>query len=170
MRNDEFKKWLGEVGGPWVVRIAQWTVGLVFLVAAIPKLADPAAFAKDVMRYHLLPEDFVGLFALSLPPVEAVVGAALLVGWRPRGAALVAMSLLVIFTVALLQAIFRGIDIECGCFGKVMETRVGWGAVVRNLLLFVGAGVVALSRDGSHWSMIALSKGLRRRLDGEKAS
>ena len=96
----------------------------VFLAAAIPKLMDPAAFAEDIDNYHLLPAILVGPAAVALPVIELVIGLALVTGVHAHGAALLAAVMLVAFAGGMAQAMSRGIDLECGCFGSATETQV----------------------------------------------
>jgi uncharacterized membrane protein YphA (DoxX/SURF4 family) len=93
-------------------------LGGVLLVAGALKLRVPGAFATEIANYQLFP--FVAPYlAVVLPVVELVVGGALLVApraWR-RAAALAALVLFAQFTVAVVSAYFRHINIDCGCFG-----------------------------------------------------
>lgn len=92
-------------------------VGAVFLAAGLPKTQDPWSFASAVANFRLLPAEWVGLVAVLLPSLETVVGICLLAGWWRRGATAWALVCLVGFQAALGQALARGLDIECGCFG-----------------------------------------------------
>ena len=39
----------------WLVRVASWFLGLVFICAGALKMADPLAFADSVASFQLLP-------------------------------------------------------------------------------------------------------------------
>ena len=108
-------------------------LGAVFLWAAAVKLPDMAGFAESVANYRVLPPGWVPLFAAALVGVELVAGAALVAGWWPRAAAAVVALLLLVFTAALSQALLRGIDLACGCFGG--KESASWGTVGRDLAL-----------------------------------
>ncbi|HVP67476.1 MAG TPA: MauE/DoxX family redox-associated membrane protein [Anaeromyxobacteraceae bacterium] len=112
-------------------------LGAVFAWAALSKLPDMAAFAELVANYRLLPPAAVPVFAAVLVGVEAVVGVALLAGLGARAAAGLAAALLLAFTVALAQALVRGIDLACGCFGG--GDSASWWTVARDLALFAAA-------------------------------
>ena len=94
----------------------QIALGAVFLAAAIPKIADPPAFAHMIYNYRLLPGVLVNALALVMPWVEFVVGLALVAGVWKREAALVAAALLVVFLGAIGWNLIRGHAIDCGCF------------------------------------------------------
>jgi putative oxidoreductase len=118
----DLKRWEAHRG---IVRVCQVAIGLVFLVAALAKIGDVSAFAADVHNFRLVPIALENLVAISLPWVELVAGLALVVGVRSHAAAAVVAALMVVFTLAVIAALARGLDIECGCFGKAAGTRVG---------------------------------------------
>jgi putative oxidoreductase len=117
---------------PLLARIA---IAGVFLWASLPKLADPGAFAADVQNYRVLPDALVGHAALFVPAFELVVAIGLLLPRYQRGAALIATSMLAIFSLAMAQARLRGIDLSCGCFGAAFEAKVSWLTVIRSAAL-----------------------------------
>lgn len=123
--------------------IARLALAAVFVWAAIPKLLEPASFAEAVANYHLVPDSLVGVVAALVPAMELVIAVALVVGWGARGAAVAAMAMLTVFTIGMVQAMVRGIDLECGCFGAALKAEVGWGTVLRNVAL-VGLGGAVL--------------------------
>ena len=101
----------------------------IFIYASIDKIVHPAAFARDVYNYQILPDALINMTALALPWLELFLGLCLMAGiWLP-GAVLVVNALLVVFLAALLFNLARGLDVNCGCFstgsdGPAMST--GW--------------------------------------------
>lgn len=122
-------------------------IAAVFLFAALPKLADPAAFARDVDNYRMLPDVLVGPVAAALPVLELVVVAALLTGVHASGAALVAAGMLGAFAIGMGQALARGIDLDCGCFGAAAEAQVSGATIARNLVLMAACVPIVLARE-----------------------
>ena len=118
----------------------------VFAFASLPKLADPVSLARDVENYHLLPAAWLGPIAIGLPILELVVALALLTGLHARGAALVALAMLLAFAGGMTQALVRGIDLDCGCFGRALTARVSALTVARNLALASLALPILLAR------------------------
>ena len=102
---------------------------------------------------------------MTLPAIEIVVGGALLVGparWR-RAAALAAVGLLVMFTVAIVHVVHAGINVDCGCFGGNSGPVTAWTAV-RDLLMIAAAALVyAGTREPTATSYLALLALERRR-------
>jgi len=120
-------------------------VAVVFVWAGLPKLLDAATFAEDISNYRLVPEALVGVLAVAVPVLELTVAAALLSGIEARGAAVVAGMLLLGFTAGMLQAMARGIDLSCGCFGAATDAKVGWPSVGRNVALVLASAIVVVA-------------------------
>jgi uncharacterized membrane protein YphA (DoxX/SURF4 family) len=94
----------------------QIALGAVFVAAALPKIADPPAFAHMIYNYRLTPGALVNGLALVMPWIELVAGIFLIFGvWR-REAALVAALLLVVFLGAIGWNLAKGHAVDCGCF------------------------------------------------------
>jgi putative oxidoreductase len=120
------KRWLGS---EWLTTRVQIALGLFFIVAALPKVADPPSFAHMIYNYRLLPGGLVNLSALVLPWFELLCGVALVLGiWSRTSAALVGL-LLAVFVAAIAVNLARGNAIDCGCFdvrdaGKSVAERL----------------------------------------------
>lgn len=125
---------------PGLVRVAGIAIGLVFVIAGLAKIGDTGAFATQVHNFRLTPIVLENLVAMILPWVELVAGTALILGARSRAAAWICAALMMVFTIAIGQAAARGLDFECGCFGKGDASTVG----VQKLLENVGLTLIAL--------------------------
>ena len=141
----------------WLVLAARLAVGLMLAYAAVPKLLDPATFAQSIDNYRMLPAALIGVAALALPILEVVIALSLVSGLEAKGGALIATALFVVFTVGMAQAIMRGIDLSCGCFGAEQSARVGWGSIARNLVLLALCAVALLGPDASWRSLLRAS-------------
>lgn len=140
---------------PWLTVRTQIALGLFFVVAALPKLADPPSFAHMIYNYRLAPGPLVNLSALVLPWAELLLGIALICGiWR-RTAALLVGALLALFILAISVNLLRGNAIDCGCFdvadaGKSVEERIRdmWWVLVRDvgMLALVAQGLLGARR------------------------
>lgn len=121
------------------------------MIAAIPKIVDPPAFAHMIYNYRLLPGPAINALALVMPWLEMVVGVALILGVWKREAAIVAGILLLVFLVAIGVNLARGHAVDCGCFdvrsaGKTRDellAEMRW-VLVRDVgLLLLVAQVIA---------------------------
>lgn len=136
----------------WLRRLASWGLGGVFFYAGATKVADPQAFADSIASFRILHVLFITPVALALPMLEIFLGLFLIAGVRRRVCAAMVGLLCLIFAVALAQAWWRGLAVDCGCFGtgEPSEAKTGL-ALARD----VGLGVVACwlwrrEHSGSH--------------------
>lgn len=118
--------------------VARLFVGFVFIYAGIGKISEPQVFAKEIFNYHILPEYLINFVALILPWLELVVGIFLIAGVRVRASASIASFSMLIFIVAVLSAMFRGLDINCGCFADKV-VMVGWKKVLEDIIILIAA-------------------------------
>jgi len=116
-------------------------LGALFIWSAASKVPDMARFAQDVANYRLIPASLVPYAAAAVVGIELISGLALLTGIAARPAAILVSLLLLAFIVFLAQALLRGIDLRCGCFGS--DERASWWTVARDLLMLAAALVVA---------------------------
>jgi len=129
---------------PTARRAAQITAGLIFVAAALPKIADLSGFAGSIHNFHLepvIPMAAINVFAVMIPWVELIAGLALIGGVRPRAGAIVYTLLMAVFTVGIVQAVARGLSFECGCFGKAGAATIGAKKIAENLVM-LAIGVV----------------------------
>jgi uncharacterized membrane protein YphA (DoxX/SURF4 family) len=121
---------------PIVVRIA---LGGVFIYAGILKILDPVAFAGSVAAYKIMPYGLNYLVAATLPWVETACGILLVVGYRVKAAAGIILAMNLVFMAALASTIFRGLDVDCGCFKQGGEKTPAWMAILRDVFFLTAA-------------------------------
>ena len=124
-----------------IVLACRVVLGALFIWAAVTKLPDMAAFAQDVANYRVVPAVLVPFTAAAVVGIELLAGIALVSGWMARPAAIVVAALLALFTVFIAQALLRGIDLRCGCFGG--DEPASWWTVARDLAMLAAAIAVA---------------------------
>jgi putative oxidoreductase len=142
---------------PWLTIRIQLALGALFVIAAIPKIADPPSFAHMIYNYRIVPASLVNLMALTMPWVELLAGLALILGVWKRAALGLIGAMLVVFIIAIGINLARGNAIDCGCFnvadaGKSTEQRIHdmWLDVFRDIgmLLMVAQVWVADKKMG----------------------
>ena len=108
-------------------------VMLVFVAAVAHKLRQPNEFIRALVGYRLVPD--VGLrFWWVLPLLELAAVLELLVSTGESR--WLALSLLLLYAAAIAINLLRGRrDMDCGCGGEA--TPIGWGLVMRNIVLAV---------------------------------
>ena len=103
----------------------------VLVWAGVQKARDPQQFALDLEAYRLLPSWIVLPLAYYLPWLEIATALGLFIPALRRSALILALLVLIAFTLMLALARARGLQINCGCFGAV-----GTGAT--DFLLAIG--------------------------------
>ena len=112
-------------------------LAFIFIYAGAEKIADPEAFAISISNYRLLPVSTLNFFAITLPWIEIIAGILLLFRIAVKENSIIIFSMLLIFTIAVVISLFRGLSIDCGCFGK--GTQIGLFKLGENILMIVGS-------------------------------
>jgi uncharacterized membrane protein YphA (DoxX/SURF4 family) len=140
--------------------LLRYALGGVFLYAALSKLVDPQSFSLDIANYRLLPTSLLPYAALLMPALELSAGILIIAGpVKGEAAAWLALMLLG-FLFGEGQALARGLDLSCGCFGKD-SGKVGWFTIGRNMLL-LGASIWVVLEQRRIRSEIEKTPGVNR--------
>lgn len=119
-----------------VITLLRTILGAVFIYASFSKIADPNAFAASISSYSIIAGDAALLIATVLPWVEFLSGLGLLLGIFWRGSGALVFGMLVVFTIVVASALWRGLDISCGCYTQdPAAERLGWWKIGENTLL-----------------------------------
>ncbi|MBE7159310.1 MAG: DoxX family membrane protein [Rhodospirillales bacterium] len=140
-------------------QIVRWGLRLflsgLFAYAGVVKMRDAQAFADSVASFRLLPNVLITPTALTLPPFELLAALlALSAGRWGRAGAFCLLTMLLIFTLALVSALARDLSVDCGCFGPdhldlLSPTKNLWFALGRDLILATMAGVLYVDSRAS---------------------
>ncbi len=118
---------------PLLALVLRVCLGGLFVYAGVYKINYPGEFAETIASYQIVPYFLVNLTAAVLPWVELVCGALVILGIRPKAAALTLAGLLAVFALAVAVVLVRGIPIDCGCF-RSMGDPVSWKTLLRDLV------------------------------------
>lgn len=132
-------------------------IGVFFIYMGVSKASDPVTFLKQIKEYHLLPLEpaiLLNATAVTLPWMEIVCGAALVLGVWIRASALTIAGMLAFFLVAIAirtlaigqatgQA-FCSISFDCGCGAGVVNACV---KLTENSLSLIGCILAMASRS-----------------------
>ena len=125
---------------------SQLSLGIVFLLSALPKLRQPLAFARSVVAYDILPVNVSYVVGIVLIPLEAFLAIAFLTSYWTSLALPLAAILLIAFFVAVGINVHRGRKIACGCFGNATE-QISPRTLTRLLLLLCVVLLLAAFRS-----------------------
>jgi len=130
-------------------------LGGLFIAASLDKIADPAAFASSILNYKIIGPTLSMFIATILPPLELLCGLGLILGLYPRASALLITCMLAGFTILIISALLRGLDISCGFFTQDPNlNKIGYVKILENVgmimlgmwLLFVENYGITLAR------------------------
>jgi hypothetical protein len=118
--------------------VVRLLLGGILIYASTTKIGHAEEFAVALANYRVIPSVLILLGSLIVPWLELILGVLLITGaWRSTASFLTALLFLV-FTLAVTQALVRGIDISCGCFDLTgTEEKIGSLTILRNLVLFL---------------------------------
>jgi uncharacterized membrane protein YphA (DoxX/SURF4 family) len=124
------------IDNDYVTMVSRLLLGIVFVYASFYKIIDPASFAKSIWYYHMVPGSLINLMALIMPWLELLCGLGLILGIYFRGSSFWIGIMVLIFMVALISAISRGLSIDCGCFkAAASATESAWRSLLFDVFL-----------------------------------
>lgn len=156
-QGESWRRWL-----PWVTLVARLVLGGTFLAAGLLKVGHPAAAARAVTAYQILPYDLGRVVGYALPWLEIAMAVLLIVGLLTRVSAAVLGVLLVAFLIGIASVWARGISIDCGCFGGGGKVGANETAYPQEMLRDTGLFLLAALLVWRPLSVFALDGDLRR--------
>ena len=134
---------------PFFILTLRLFLGVIFIIASIDKISDPASFARNISNYHFVPFGLENIIAIVLPWLELFIGLGLILGIMVDGASFISGVLLILFIILIFQATIRGFNIDCGCGLKEGE-MVGWQKIFEDLILLIGSYFVWIRKVKSY--------------------
>ena len=117
----------------YLIAIARIYVALIFILSGLDKINDLESFAQSIENYKLFPIYSINVLAITIPWIELIAGGLLLLGLFIKENSLIISIMLILFTAAIITALFRGLDIECGCRGTMDGQKVSLLKLLENL-------------------------------------
>ncbi len=99
-------------------------VGGIFFYAGFLKINDLQSFELSIRNYQILNDPLVSILAITLPPLEIILGISILIKFLYQGALLIACMTMSLFIASLLSLLSRNIDINCGCLGLNTSVQI----------------------------------------------
>ena len=124
--------------------IIEIVFGGIFIYAALGKIINLGNFNIAVSNYKILPDILVPIIVYLLLLVEIVCGSMMILRIKKHSAMMILTVLTAIFILAMLSAIIRGLNIDCGCFNvdsnnNIKDSKKLWFGIIRDLpILLVG--------------------------------
>ncbi|MCB0280974.1 MAG: DoxX family membrane protein [Calditrichae bacterium] len=122
----------------YIILIIRWGLALFFIYAAHSKIINAAQFSAAIRAYDILPPSLSALPAIFMPWIELFAAIFLMIGLYTRSAAGILFSLMLVFTIMVAVALFRGLEIDCGCGASLAGIeKVSWLKVFENLFIIL---------------------------------
>lgn len=120
----------------YVILSIRLSLGLFLIYASISKINHPSEFAQAIRAYEIIPDNLSTLPAIFLPWLELFCGMLLITGMFTQSSAYISLSMLFLFTVIILIALLKGLEIDCGCGASLSGIeKVSWGKIFENSVL-----------------------------------
>ncbi|MGC5325732.1 MauE/DoxX family redox-associated membrane protein [Brevibacillus sp. SYSU BS000544] len=114
----------------------RFLLGVMFLSSTYSKMKYFQEHIATVREYKIIPTSLVRPFVNLNMIAEAITGSLLLLGLFQKSTVLAAISLITLYTTAIIVNLMRGrTEISCGCGGIVGNHKISWLLVVRNCIL-----------------------------------
>ncbi len=123
-------------------RIGVYFIAAVLLISGISKILDPMPLIETLKAFTKLPEEYLILAATILPVIEISLGILLVLKIKPKPVMLGTLILFAAFLAFSIYGTIMGMTNDCGCFGSLVESQIGWGMIIRNLGFIIVAALI----------------------------
>ena len=130
-------------------------IAVVLWVAALSHISNPYFFFERVIAYELpVPPILAKLATVIVPFLEFGLASSVVVSSHRRLIFSMTLLLFVLFAIVQVQALIRGLVIDCGCFGGLAKREVG------GVSLSIAAGLALLSLIGFYFTPHRIETGV----------
>ena len=143
-------------------------LGALFLTSALGKLVNLERYSVDaVYTFGILPMFLARPFGLILPFLELLCAAGLLWGVFTRLSALGIGLMSLSFFIAKAYVLIQGRNIECGCFGAVVDTLASFTIYMDIPVMMISILILGADPSRRHWISAGqwLSQDWQKKLD-----
>ena len=139
-------------------------LGGTLIISGVAKLSQGAGFVDEVQEFNLLPHALTVVFGTALPWVEVIAGVLLVGGLFWRYASAIAFITTLSFVIANSVVLYRGLNMECGCFGNLAQLHTRNSLIIDFVLLIMAFQVFVHKGD-----FFSLDSMISRRKSSETA-
>lgn len=146
------------IATPWVRHaplVLRFLLAGMWIFSGYTKLGSRADVTQSIEAYDIFSFTWADFLAKIIGPAEILGGLILLVGAFIGFFSKVSIAVLVLFIIGLAQALMRGLDISCGCFGPSESSGTGdiVFAIIRDIVLIACTVWVMMSAYSRRWSL-----------------
>ncbi|ANC18180.1 MULTISPECIES: MauE/DoxX family redox-associated membrane protein [Bacillus] len=113
------------------------SVGLLFFISGLFKLIAIKEASQSIVEMNLMPEKLASIFGMLFPFLEIFLGVSLIIFNNNMFINIIAIGLIVMFILINFKVIVEKKQKKCFCFGKIIETKLGYGGLIQCLLLLL---------------------------------
>ncbi len=153
------------VNNRYVALLCRLVLSVIFLLSSYGKLVNIERYSVDaVYNFGILPMWLARPFGLVMPFAELLCAFGLLFGVLTRLAALGAAAMSLAFFIAKAMVLLQGRNIQCGCFGAIVDTLASTTIFMDLPMMLMG--LVVLFSSTRHWLTLGglLSDTMKRNL------
>lgn len=119
-------------------------MGFFLVMFSMFKFFDPGGFADGFQMYDLLAGPMRG-YAYVYPFIELGLGLGYLARWQPAAICAATIVVMVFGSLGVLNALRKGLDLECACMGTVLKVPLSTVALVEDLGMAAMAAAMLLA-------------------------
>lgn len=121
----------------YLIAITRIYLALVFILSGLDKISNLSVFATSIENYKMFPVQIINIIAIVIPWIELITGVLLLLGFYIKENSIIIGAMLAVFTFAVISAVLRNLDIDCGCQGTFDGQKVGMLKIIENVSLII---------------------------------
>jgi hypothetical protein len=108
---------------------------IIFFSSIIYKVRSFYVHLHAIESYRVLPVNFIKPFAIIGITLESFIFISMLLGFYIVLFSVLAILLLLIYTVGISINVIKETNIDCGCGGFLGNHKISWLFVIRNIIL-----------------------------------
>ena len=125
-------------------------IGWIFISASLDKIVDPSSFSKSISNYEITPYWINNLLALFFPWIELICGILMFVGlyyfFKNKSKLIdipnnIIILMLLWFIIILSVAVYRDLDIDCGC-GISDDKTTPFERLIKDIYLLITSIII----------------------------
>lgn len=120
-------------------------MGFFLVVFSMFKFFNLEGFADGFQMYDLLAKP-LRAYAYAYPFIELALGLGYLAHWQPRAIYLATILVMVFGSLGVINALRKGLDLECACMGTVLKVPLSTVALLEDLGMAVMAAGMLFAR------------------------
>ena len=125
-----------------VAKASRYFIAVVLGISGIGKIIDPTPMIEILGQTLHFPGWLILPLVSVLPVIEIALALALVFRYREKLSQLLCLGLFAGFLAFSIYVTLIGLNSDCGCFGAIFQSRIGWKMVTRNIVFLLMVGLM----------------------------